>query len=41
MYASLKDMKIKIMVELFGLTDMMQYADICGFTLARRTRPLG
>jgi uncharacterized protein (DUF2252 family) len=31
----LKDMKIKIMVELFGLTDMMQYADICGFTLAR------
>lgn len=31
----LKDMKIKILVELFGLTDMMQYADICGFTLAR------
>ena len=31
----LKDMKIKIMVELFGLTDMLQYAEFCGFTLAR------
>jgi uncharacterized protein (DUF2252 family) len=31
----LKDMKIKIMVELFNLTDMLQYAGICGFTLAR------
>ena len=31
----LRDMKTKIMVELFGLTDMLQYADICGFTLAR------
>ncbi|MGB6194597.1 MAG: DUF2252 family protein, partial [Terracidiphilus sp.] len=31
----LKDMKIKIMVELFGLTDMLQYAEVCGFTLAR------
>ena len=31
----LKDMKTKIMVELFGLTDMLQYADLCGFTLAR------
>jgi NAD(P)H-dependent flavin oxidoreductase YrpB (nitropropane dioxygenase family) len=28
-------MKTKIMVELFGLTDMLQYAEICGFTLAR------
>ncbi len=31
----LRDMKMKIMVELFGLTDMLQYADLCGFTLAR------
>jgi len=31
----LKDMKIKIMVELFNLTDMIQYAEMCGFTLAR------
>lgn len=31
----LKDMKIKVMVEVFGLTEMLQYADICGFTLAR------
>jgi len=31
----LRDMKTKIMVELFGLTDMLQYAEICGFTLAR------
>jgi uncharacterized protein (DUF2252 family) len=31
----LKDMKIKILVELFGSVEMMQYAEICGFTLAR------
>ncbi len=31
----LKDMKIKIMVELFALPDMLQYAELCGFTLAR------
>jgi uncharacterized protein (DUF2252 family) len=31
----LKDMKTKIMVELFGLADMLQYAELCGFTLAR------
>ena len=31
----LKDMKTKIMVELFGPTDMLQYAELCGFTLAR------
>ena len=31
----LRDMKIKILVELFGRTSMMQYADICGWTLAR------
>ncbi len=31
----LKDMKVKIMVELFGLSDMLQYAELCGFTLAR------
>jgi uncharacterized protein (DUF2252 family) len=31
----LKDMKIKVMVEVFGITEMMQYADMCGFTLAR------
>jgi hypothetical protein len=31
----LRDMKIKIVVELFGLADLIQYAEICGFTLAR------
>lgn len=31
----LKDMKTKILVELFGLTEMLQYAELCGFTLAR------
>jgi len=31
----LRDMKTKILVELFGLTDMLQYAEMCGFTLAR------
>lgn len=31
----LKDMKTKILVELFGLGDMTQYAEICGLTLAR------
>lgn len=31
----LRDMKTKILVELFGLTDMIQYAEACGFTLAR------
>ena len=31
----LRDMKIKILVELFGLSDMLQYAEICAFTLAR------
>lgn len=31
----LRDMKIKPLVELFDLTDMLQYAEICGFTLAR------
>ena len=31
----LKDMKIKPLVELFGAKDMMQYAEVCGFTLAR------
>jgi uncharacterized protein (DUF2252 family) len=31
----LRDMKVKILVEVFGLTDMLQYADLCGFTLAR------
>src|SRR5215467_11072904 len=31
----LRDMKTKILVELFGAADMMQYADVCGFTLAR------
>ena len=31
----LRDMKTKILVELFGLTDMLQYAELCGFTLAR------
>ena len=31
----LKDMKVKMLVELFGATDMLQYAELCGFTLAR------
>ena len=31
----LRDMKIKPLVELFGPIDMIQYAEICGFTLAR------
>lgn len=31
----LRDMKIKVMTEVFDLTDMIQYAGICGFTLAR------
>lgn len=31
----LRDMKVKILVELFGLTDMLQYAEICGFVLSR------
>src|SRR5215469_13750218 len=31
----LRDMKIKILVELFGLSEMLQYAELCGFTLAR------
>jgi hypothetical protein len=31
----LKDMKTKIMVELFALSEMLQYAELCGFTLAR------
>ena len=31
----LRDMKTKILVELFGLTDMLQYAEVCGYTLAR------
>lgn len=31
----LRDMKIKPLVELFGPADMLQYANICGFTLAR------
>src|SRR5262249_49691514 len=30
----LRDMKTKILVELFGLTEMIQYAELCGFTLA-------
>jgi len=30
-----RDMKTKILVELFGSTDMIQYAEVCGFTLAR------
>ncbi len=29
------DMKIKVRVELFGRTSMMQYAELCGLTLAR------
>jgi hypothetical protein len=28
-------MKIKPLVELFNATDMVQYAETCGFTLAR------
>ena len=28
-------MKTKILVELFGLSEMLQYAEVCGFTLAR------
>jgi hypothetical protein len=31
----LRDMKIKPLVELFNATDMVQYAETCGFTLAR------
>ena len=31
----LRDMKTKILVELFGLADMLGYAEVCGFTLAR------
>lgn len=31
----LKDMKVKMLVELFKATDMLQYAELCGFTLAR------
>jgi uncharacterized protein (DUF2252 family) len=31
----LKDMKTKILLELFGLADMIEYAGICGFTMAR------
>ena len=31
----LRDMKTKILVELFGSTDMIQYAEVCGYTLAR------
>jgi len=31
----LRDMKTKIMVELFGMADMLQYAELCGFTMAR------
>jgi len=31
----LRDMKTKILVELFQLADMIQYAEFCGFTLAR------
>ena len=31
----LKDMKIKILVEVFNRTTMMQYAELCGWTLAR------
>jgi uncharacterized protein (DUF2252 family) len=31
----LKDMKIKPLVELFAAGDMLQYAEVCGFTLAR------
>lgn len=31
----LRDMKIKPLVEVFNATDMVQYAETCGFTLAR------
>lgn len=31
----LKDMKIKILVEVFSLSLMIQYAEVCGWTLAR------
>jgi len=31
----LRDMKIKMLVEVFNRTTMMQYADLCGWTLAR------
>ncbi|MDB6016157.1 MAG: hypothetical protein JWR19_646 [Pedosphaera sp.] len=31
----LRDMKIKVLVELFGRTSMMQYANLCGWALAR------
>jgi hypothetical protein len=31
----LKDMKIKMLVEVFNRTTMMQYAELCGWTLAR------
>lgn len=31
----LRDMKIKPLVELFGPTEMVQYAEVCGLTLAR------
>jgi len=31
----LRDMKTKILVEVFDVLDMMEYAEICGFTLAR------
>jgi len=31
----LRDMKIKPLVELFAAADMLQYAEFCGFTLAR------
>lgn len=31
----LRDMKTKILVELFAPTDMTQYAEVCGYTLAR------
>ena len=31
----LKDMKIKMLVEVFNRTIMMQYAELCGWTLAR------
>ena len=31
----LRDMKIKMLVEVFNRTTMMQYAELCGWTLAR------
>jgi uncharacterized protein (DUF2252 family) len=31
----LRDMKIKMLVEIFNRTTMMQYAELCGWTLAR------